>query len=110
MTERRLERLKGSGRHGTPAEREAAEREEVVLRRIHEGLEAGTPIRDLGLDAKSLFASVKQTGVSKQTLLHSRLPAEESCYLPDLREHATSTPSATTSSPRDHRRCPSPRA
>jgi GTP-binding protein YchF len=51
MTERRLERLKGSGRHGTAAEREAAEREEVVLRRIHDGLEAGTPIRDLGLDA-----------------------------------------------------------
>ena len=51
MAERRLERLKGSGRHGTPAEREATEREEVVVRRIHEGLEAGTPIRDLGLDA-----------------------------------------------------------
>ena len=51
MAERRLERLKTSGRHGTQAEREAAEREEVVLRRIHEGLEAGTPIRDLGLDA-----------------------------------------------------------
>jgi len=50
MAERRLERLKGSGRHGTPAEREANEREEVVLRRIHEGLEAGTPIRDLDLD------------------------------------------------------------
>ncbi len=50
MAERRLERLKGSGRHGTQAEREAAEREEVVVRRIHEGLEAGTPIRDLGLD------------------------------------------------------------
>ena len=50
MAERRLERLKGSGRHGTPAEREAAEREEVVLRGIHEGLEAGKPIRDLGLD------------------------------------------------------------
>jgi len=50
MTERRLERLKGSGKHGTQAEREAAEREEVVLRRIHEGLEAGTPIRDLDLD------------------------------------------------------------
>src|SRR6266545_1215995 len=32
------------------AEREVAEREEVVLRGIHEGLEAGTPIRDLGLD------------------------------------------------------------
>ncbi len=51
MTERRLERLQGSGRHGTPAEREAAEREEVVLRRLHEGLEHGTPIRDLALDA-----------------------------------------------------------
>jgi ribosome-binding ATPase len=50
MTERRLERLQGSGRHGTQAEREAAEREEVVLRRLHEGLEQGTPIRDLELD------------------------------------------------------------
>jgi GTP-binding protein YchF len=50
MTERRLERLQGSGRHGTPAEREAAEREEIVLRRIHEGLGAGSPIRDLSLD------------------------------------------------------------
>ena len=50
MVERRLERLKGSGRHGTPAEREANEREEVVLRRLKAELEAGTPIRDLGLD------------------------------------------------------------
>src|SRR5262245_9525557 len=51
MAERRLERLKTSGRHGTPAEREAAEREEVVVTRIHEALQAGKPIRDLGLDA-----------------------------------------------------------
>jgi ribosome-binding ATPase len=51
MAERRLERLKGSGQHGTQAERDAAAREEVVLQRIHEGLEAGTPIRDLPLDA-----------------------------------------------------------
>ena len=50
MAERRLERLKTSARHGTPAEREAAEREEVVVRRIHAGLQAGSPIRDLGLD------------------------------------------------------------
>ncbi len=49
MTERRLERLQGSGRHGTPAEREAAEREEIILRRIHNGLQAGSPIRDLDL-------------------------------------------------------------
>jgi GTP-binding protein YchF len=51
MTERRLERLTGSGRHGTAAEREAAEREEVVLQRIREGLEGGAAIRDLELDA-----------------------------------------------------------
>ena len=51
MAERRIERLKTSARHGNPAEREAAEREEAVLRRIHAGLEAGAPIRDLDLDA-----------------------------------------------------------
>src|SRR5829696_10190014 len=49
MAERRLERLKGSGRHGTPAERESNEREEVVLRRLKTELEAGQPIRDAGL-------------------------------------------------------------
>lgn len=51
MAERRIERLKTSARHGNPAEREAAEREDAVLRRIHAGLEAGSPIRDLDLDA-----------------------------------------------------------
>src|SRR5690348_17025854 len=50
MAERRLERLATSGRHGTAAEREAADREEAVVSRIHDGLQAGTPIRDLGLD------------------------------------------------------------
>jgi GTP-binding protein YchF len=51
MAARRLDRLQGSGRHGTQAEREAAEREGVILEKIHAALEAGTPIRDLGLDA-----------------------------------------------------------
>ena len=50
MTERRLERLVGSGRHGTQAEREANEREGIVLQRLKTGLEAGHPIRDLELD------------------------------------------------------------
>jgi len=49
MVERRLERLGSSGRHGTPAEREANEREEVILRRLKTDLEAGRPIRDAGL-------------------------------------------------------------
>jgi GTP-binding protein YchF len=50
MVDRRLERLSGSGRHGSPAEREANEREEAILARLKTALEAGTPIRDLGLD------------------------------------------------------------
>jgi ribosome-binding ATPase len=57
MAERRLERLRSSGRHGTAAEREAAEREEVVVERVHAALQAGSPIRDLELDvddAKSI--------------------------------------------------------
>lgn len=51
MIDRRLERLKGSGRHGTPAEREANEREEEILSRLKPALEAGRPIRDETLDA-----------------------------------------------------------
>jgi GTP-binding protein YchF len=57
MVDRRLERLASSGRHGTPAEREANEREEVVLRRLKVELEAGRPIRDAALsddDAKAV--------------------------------------------------------
>jgi ribosome-binding ATPase len=50
MVDRRLERLTTAGRHGTPAEREANEREEVILRKLKVGLDAGRPIRDAGLD------------------------------------------------------------
>ena len=50
LVDRRLERLATSGRHGTAAEREANEREEVVLRRLKEGLESERPIRDLDLE------------------------------------------------------------
>jgi GTP-binding protein YchF len=49
MVDRRLERLGASGRHGTPAEREANEREEVILKRLKASLEGGQPIRDAGL-------------------------------------------------------------
>ena len=49
MVDRRLERLTSAGRHGTPAERDANEREEAILRRLKAGLEAGRPIRDGGL-------------------------------------------------------------
>src|SRR5215210_149730 len=48
---RRIERLRTQGRHGTPAEREANERELVILERLHIGLEAGRPIRDETLEA-----------------------------------------------------------
>lgn len=50
LVDRRLERLGSSGRHGTAAEREANEREEVVLRKLKEALESERPIRDLDLE------------------------------------------------------------
>src|SRR5215212_8262618 len=50
LVDRRLERLKTSGRHGTPAEREANDREEVVIARLKSALEAATPIRDVPLE------------------------------------------------------------
>jgi GTP-binding protein YchF len=49
ILDRRLDRLQASGRHGSPAEREANEREEVILRRLKGDLEAGRPIRDSAL-------------------------------------------------------------
>jgi GTP-binding protein YchF len=50
LVERRLERLKTTGRHGTPAERESNEREEVVLARLDVALQSGSPIRDVPLE------------------------------------------------------------
>jgi GTP-binding protein YchF len=49
VSERRIERLRTQGRHGTPAEREANERELVVLERLHAALTEGRPIRDTEL-------------------------------------------------------------
>jgi len=50
LVDRRLDRLKQSGRHGTPAEKESNEREEAVIVRLKAALEAGSPIRDVELD------------------------------------------------------------
>ena len=50
MTERRLERLRATGRHGSQAERDANEREEAILDRLHAALVEGRPIRDTELD------------------------------------------------------------
>src|SRR5271157_4958659 len=49
VMEKRLERLKASGHHGTPAEREANDRELALLERLHEPLAAGRPLRGEGL-------------------------------------------------------------
>jgi GTP-binding protein YchF len=49
VVEKRVDKLRTSGRHGTPAEREANERELEVLERILPALTDGTPIRDLEL-------------------------------------------------------------
>jgi GTP-binding protein YchF len=50
LVDRRLERLKTSGRHGAPAEKESNEREEAVVVRLRAALVAGSPIRDVALD------------------------------------------------------------
>ena len=49
VIEKRIEKLSTSGRHGTPAEREANEREEVVLATLAPALREGRPIRDVAL-------------------------------------------------------------
>jgi GTP-binding protein YchF len=49
VVEKRVEKLRTSGRHGTPAEREANDRELEVLERILPALTEGHPIRDLDL-------------------------------------------------------------
>ena len=50
VTEKRVERLRAQGHHGTPTEREANDRELAVLERLLPGLQGGRPIRDMGLD------------------------------------------------------------
>jgi GTP-binding protein YchF len=49
VIEKRLEKLATQGRHGSQAEREAAQREEELLRRIEPHLSEGNPIRSFGL-------------------------------------------------------------
>jgi ribosome-binding ATPase len=45
VMEKRIDRLKASGRHGTPAERESNERELELLERLHGPLVDGRPLR-----------------------------------------------------------------
>jgi ribosome-binding ATPase len=49
VIEKRLEKLRTQGRHGSQAEREQAQREEELLRRIEPHLSEGAPIRSFGL-------------------------------------------------------------
>ena len=56
VAERRLERLAKEAQHGTPAEREEAERERVLLERVHAALADGRAIRDLRLSAEETKA------------------------------------------------------
>ncbi len=50
VVEKRVERLRTQGHHGTPAEREANDRELAILERVLPALRDGSPIRDIGLD------------------------------------------------------------
>ncbi len=50
VVEKRVERLRTQGHHGTPAEREANDRELAILERLLPVLQEGKPARDAGLD------------------------------------------------------------
>lgn len=50
VIEKRLEKLRSQGRHGSQAERDLAAREEELLTRLEPSLSAGTPIRAVELD------------------------------------------------------------
>jgi len=49
VIEKRLEKLATQGRHGSQAEREQAQREEELLKRVEPHLSEGRPIRSFGL-------------------------------------------------------------
>src|SRR5687767_14831029 len=49
VIEKRLEKLKTQGRHGSQAERDVAAREEELLQRVEPHLSEGHPIRSFGL-------------------------------------------------------------
>jgi len=55
VIEKRLEKLKTTGRHGSPAERELAHREEELLLRVEPHLSGGKPIRSFGLTTDEEF-------------------------------------------------------
>jgi len=52
VMEKRIERLKVAGHHGSPAEREANDRELELLERLHGPLTGGTPLRGQSLAAE----------------------------------------------------------
>jgi GTP-binding protein YchF len=51
VIEKRLEKLRTQGRHGSQAERDAASREQELLERLEPPLSGGTPLRSVELDA-----------------------------------------------------------
>ncbi|HEX5579846.1 MAG TPA: DUF933 domain-containing protein [Candidatus Limnocylindria bacterium] len=51
VVEKRLEKLRTAGRHGSPAEREQNALEEALLERLLPHLSEGRPLRSFGLDA-----------------------------------------------------------
>jgi ribosome-binding ATPase len=55
VIEKRLEKLRTQGRHGSQAERDVAQREQELLERVEPHLSEGKPIRSFGLTADEEF-------------------------------------------------------
>ena len=59
VIEKRLEKLRTSGRHGSPAEREANAQEEALLDRLEPELSAGRPLRAVAAQRRRRAAAAR---------------------------------------------------
>ncbi len=69
VVQKRLEKLRTSGRHGSPAEREQNALEEKLLARIEPHLAEGHPLRDVELDEDDLHRLRGYRFLSQKTVL-----------------------------------------
>jgi ribosome-binding ATPase len=87
VIEKRLEKLRTSGRHGSPAEREANAQEEELLARLEPGLSAGHPLRAVQLsDDDELRLRGYRFLTQKPVLVVLNIDEGQLAAVPDLEE------------------------
>ena len=101
VIEKRLEKLKTQGRHGSQSERELAQRELEVLERIEPHLSDGKPIRSFGLTDDDEFLLRGYRFLTQKPVLVVLNIDEGACPRPrrSRRPDASATPSRTATWP-----------